>query len=289
MVQLIVLVLGLGSSWVISSLDCPHCHYPDELSSTAKASAPNAAYGKEQRQFSGSWARRSGSHTYITRASSTVLLRKGGRPSLPIAAAGIWDRSVSSPALMSSVSLPKTLTTRSPVLCSHGGCRAALLCALAGVGLDLFSHSHYLGAYSCLLQVSNKECSGEGIFPLPWSLGSQVHGYRISSVALTASWLAHLHPNNWAGSRGCPEAGLLSHALQPVRVRAISPTFVTSGPVLSPAADFNEWGNLSFTHATTWQMRESRVSSPEQGCFELPYFVLLQKWYHKPGGGGTCL
>ena len=39
-----------------------------------------------------------------------------------------------------------------------------------------------------------------------------------------------------AQKQGC----FLMHCMQPVRVRAISPPFVTSGPVLSPAADFNE-------------------------------------------------
>lgn len=60
-------------------------------------------------------------------------------------------------------------------------------------------------------------------------------GRGVISPALLPSGLAHLHPR----SRVCVA---LSPALQLVRVWASSPTLVTTGPTLSPAADGNGRG-----------------------------------------------
>lgn len=82
----------------------------------------------------------------------------------------------------------------------------------------------------------------------------------------------------------CPDRvqSLLSCVLQPWRVRASSPTFVTSGPALSPAADGNGGGEKA-SFPLTCHLPHSRhegagrASSPEQDCFELAYSVLLGK------------
>lgn len=98
-----------------------------------------------------------------------------------------------------SAGLCKTLTTRSAVLC-------ALLCVIAGVGKDSFSHSHFFGAFSCLPQVGSKVHCREGIFPSPMAPRQSRTWYQITSVALTPSVLAHVHPNNQVSSSGLPRS-----------------------------------------------------------------------------------
>lgn len=69
---------GLISPPVFIHQDCP-----GELLRTASDNSPNAACRKEQGQFSCSPVLRPGPLTQTTRASSTVLSRRGAEPSLP--------------------------------------------------------------------------------------------------------------------------------------------------------------------------------------------------------------